>query len=208
MYQSWDAGQQKLAAGQYAAATALLRQADAAAWTDRDAASLARIQLPLLEARRQIRYLAAEGRLEIGDSTIMMRGEGDAQEHLLIIRQGPSARVATPAASTFEAGLPIEWTTSESAAIGASTDHNLLVPLPSPGVYDGRRGLGAVARESILIAWEALALKWQQLNPLPAGGAWEEIAWLRRALEVDPACEPVAMRLIAVAEGIERQRKS
>jgi hypothetical protein len=215
IFQAWDAGQRKLAAGEYVAARELLAGAEAAAFAERDAAALARIHLPLLEARRQIRYLAAEGRIDIAEGSMEMRGEGGAAERLLIVRQGAEARVATPGAAGFEVGLRIEWTTSEDAVIGASTERDLVVPLPTAGVYDGRRGLGAVARESILIAWEALALKWQRLNPPsppsplhpPAGDGWAEVAWLRRALEVDPACEPVAMRLMAVAEGIERMGK-
>jgi len=66
--------------------------------------------------------------------------------------------------------------------------------------------MGALARESLLIAWEALALKWQHRHPPRQGAtAWEELAWLRHALQVDPACEPIALRLIALAEAIERQ---
>lgn len=199
MHNAWDLGQRQLAAGNYVAARDALASAEAAACEARDAASLARIYLPLLEARRQIRYLAAEGRIEILPTEILTSADRGIQERLLIADQS----VAAPAAP--DCRLPIQWITSESAAIGPSTDTALVVPLPHPGVYDGRRGIGAVARESILIAWEALALKWQRLHPFTTSrDPWAEIAWLRQALAVDPACEPVSMRLISLAEGIER----
>jgi hypothetical protein len=199
MHNAWDLGQRQLAAGRYTAARDALVSAEAAAWETRDAASLARIYLPLLEARRQIRYLAAEGRIEISPREILTSADRGIQERLLIAGQSIAAHGAPDCA------FPIQWTGDESAAIGPSTDPALVVPLPHPGVYDGRRGIGAVARESILIAWEALALKWQRLHPLaPSHDPWAELAWLREALTIDPACEPISMRLISLAEGIER----
>jgi hypothetical protein len=208
MFDAWDQGQRQLAAGQYPAARDLLQTAEAAAWAARDAASLARIWLPLLEACRQIRYLAAEGRIEIHESEVLMRAEGGIEERLVLLKNASQTRLASVGTADYESGLPVEWVTSEAASVGASTDRNLVIPLPPPGIYDGRSGLGAVSRESILIAWEALALAWQQCHPMPpSSDPWAELAWLRQTLQIDPACEPAAMRLIAVAEGIERSRK-
>src|SRR5277367_3729013 len=68
LYGLWDLGQRHLAAGRYVAARRALEGAEAAAWRRHDACSLARIYLPLLEARRQIRYNAAEGMLIVCDS--------------------------------------------------------------------------------------------------------------------------------------------
>ena len=105
----------------------------------------------------------------------------------------------------FAAGLRVRFTKDAGEQIGAATEAELVVPWPGAGWYESGN---AMARESIVIAWEALALKWQRRHAKKWGrgkaGAWEEIAWLRRALVVDAACEPVAMRLMAVAEGIER----
>ncbi len=212
IFSAWDQGQRQLATGHYCAAREALQSAEAAAWNARDAASLARIHLPLLEVCRQIRYFAAEGQIEIREHEILMRADTGIEERLVLLHQGPQMRLASPAAGSsaadFEAALPVQWVTSESAVIGPSTEPALVVPLPPPGVYDGRRGLGTVARESILIAWEALALRWQRHNPFPPNAdPWAEVAWLRQALQIDPACEPVAMRLIALAEGIGRVGK-
>ena len=66
MYRLWDVGQRHLAGGRYVAACIALEGAERAAWSARDARTLARVYLPLLEARRQIRYQAAEGEIVIG----------------------------------------------------------------------------------------------------------------------------------------------
>jgi hypothetical protein len=255
MQRLWDTGQRLLAGARYVPARSALELAESIAWRRRDAASLARLYLPLLEARRQIRYHAAEGLLVICNpggrareekeqldrllradaGTVLLTcsaGEGEAAcrfagsvqyaarrtghwlEALILVRLAGDVRVASQADPLFAAGLAVEWTRSAEAQVGASTDPRLVVPLPPPGVYSAREygALHAVARESLITAWEALALKWQRRHPPPAMDAgasgaetaWEELAWLRLALRVDPACEPVTMRLIAVAEAIER----
>jgi hypothetical protein len=305
MFRLWERGQQHLAAGRYVAARSALQAAEAIAWRNRDAQSLARLYLPLLEARRLIRYHAAEGtvlicppgastQLEhellggffaVESGTILLaspagvggssrganhrrgagaggrragggqmpacrlagsvqyesRRSGRWLEALLLIQKGDQVRLASQADATFAAGLPVRWTQSDNESIGESTDPDLVVPLPKPGRYQraeersagvgpperGREGgeggdggesrLHALARESLIVAWEALALRWQHRHPPPpcahAGhsrlrdpldAAWQEMAWLRLALRVDPACEPVTMRLIALAEAVER----
>ena len=134
------------------------------------------------------------------------RRTGHRLEALLLVGHGHYTRLATPDDPTFAAGLPVAFTDDPAAAIAGATDPALSIPLPSPGVYDGNAsGLGALAREALLIAWEALALRWQSRHPLFAGaGPWEELLWLREALEIDPACEPITLRLIALAEGVAR----
>lgn len=241
----WDLGQRHLAAGRYIAARQALEGAEAIAWRSGDLQSLARLYLPLLEARRLIRYQAAEGRLVVdvesdplslngclkeflflaGEAgTLLVSGSvpwaaaacrevrrasqrtGGRFEALIVHRQGGAAHLASPSEKTSAAGIPIVWTSDTSAAVGASTDPALTIPLPPPDVYEGSKGLGAMARESLIIAWEALALRWQRRHPLTRrAGPWEELAWLRRTLWIDPACEPVAMRLMSVAEAILRQ---
>ena len=137
-----------------------------------------------------------------------MRRTGRWLEALLLIRHGEDVRLVSPADPAFAAGLSVTWTDDPHASIGASTDAHLTVPLPRSGRYINGPS-HALARESLLIAWEALALKWQHRHPLAKNatrGPWGELAWLRRALTADPACEPVTMRLIALAEAIERSR--
>ncbi len=245
MYRLWEEGQRHLAAGRYVAACGALEAASDLACRGGDMRSLARLYLPLLEARRLMRYRAAEGRIVIvaGDAaetrgavkrfyqaqegTLVVTGAerapgralrlaravnaaarrtGCCLEALLVLEHGDQARLAAAGDATFAAGVPVVWTPDAAAAVGAATDSALVVPLPAAGEYDGQlAGWGAVARESLVIAWEALALRWQSRHRLPAGaGPWEELRWLRAALRVDPACEPVTMRLIAVAEGLER----
>jgi len=175
---------------------------------------------PAVHGRRQLRQFqeAAAGTFLMCDHTARgirlahaihgaARRTGRRLEVLLLVRHGHHTRLAAPRDPTFAAGLGVSWTRDPSAAIAASTDPALIVPLPPPGTYDGHAsGLGALARESVLIAWEALALRWQSRHPLFAGaGPWEELLWLREALEIDPACEPITLRLIALAEGVARR---
>ena len=242
LYRLWEQGQRHLAAGRYVAARTLLERAADSAWRGREARALARIYLPLLEARRLIRYQAAEGKIVIAESALgagrvlreftqatagtflvcdnTPRGVGLAQgvhaagrrtgrclEALVVLGHGDHTRLASPRNPTFAGGVSVLWTRDPSAAIANSTDPGLVLPLPPPGAYDGGTcGLGALARESVLIAWEALALRWQSRHPLARGaGPWEELLWLREALEIDPACEPITLRLIGLAEGVARR---
>lgn len=69
----WNSGQRLLVAGRYAAARRELEAAEAAAFYRRDAALLARIYLPLLEACRQLRQLSTEGVISIDASGGMHR---------------------------------------------------------------------------------------------------------------------------------------
>lgn len=254
LHRLWDLGEQHLAAGRYVAARRALESAEAVAWRRRDARSLARIYLPLLEARRQIRYNAVEGTLVVvapglssyeqqgilqrfldspagtillacspagaprrrvqsaclfaGSVQYTARRTGRWLEALLLMMRGNETRLTSLADPTFAAGLPATFTTDANTPLLASTDPALTIPLPPPGHYPPTPAnpLHAMLRESLLVAWEALALKWQHRHP-PSHKAlpWEELAWLRLALHVDPACEPIAMRLIALAEAIERQ---
>lgn len=247
VHRLWDLGQRHLAAGRYVPARRALEAAEAGAWRQRDARTLARIYLPLLEARRQIRYHAAEGELVIVDphlssyeqqrilnnflrapaGTILLacssnaaryhsaclfagsvqyeaRRSGRWLEAHLLTQQRNETRIASLADPSFAAGLPVRLTTEEKDVIGASTDPHLVVPLPPAGHY-ARGPLHALLRESLIIAPEALALKWQHRHPPPhRASPWEELAWLRLALRIDPACEPITMRLIGLAEAVER----
>ncbi len=249
LHRLWNLGQQHLAAGRYVPARRALESAETIAWRQRDTESLARLYLPLLEARRQIRYNAAEGFLVIihpgtplamqqkqfreflaspagtillpcaagarspryhaactfaGSVQYESRRTGRWLEALLLLTHKNQTRLAPLADPTFAAGLPITTTTDPSKIIGPSTDEHLTVPLPPPGRYTSG-SLHALLRESLLIAPEALALKWQHRHPPGhTTDPWEELAWLRLALRIDPACEPITMRLIALAEAINR----
>lgn len=243
----WDAGERHLVAGRYVSARRDLEAAEAVAWRRHDARSLARIYLPLLEARRQIRYIAAEGTLVIGSpdataaeeqnllrhflrkesGTILLashatgaaadacryagsvqcasRRSGRCLEALILLARNNEVRLASQADPTFAAGLTVQWRTDANELIGPSTDPHLVIPLPPLGTYHPGGPLHPVARESLIVAWEALALYWQHRHPSPHNAQpWDEIAWLRLALRIDPACEPITMRLVSLAETLER----
>jgi hypothetical protein len=246
----WEAGQQHLAALRYGPAVRALEAAERAAWRKKNGPELARLYLPLLEARRQIRYQAAEGtvlicppgmpltlerdavRRFVEDESIVagavLVGCRDVQraltyasvvmhtarrtgrwiEALLLLRHGDEVRLASPGDATFAGGLKVKWTEDPKEMIGGATDRDLEVPLPPAStatVFDGHHPLHPMLRESLITAWEALALKWQHRHPpFKFGGIWGEMAWLRLALRIDPACEPITMRLIALGEAAGR----
>jgi len=243
MLRLWNLGQDHLVAGRYVAARRALESAEALAWRAADPQSLARIYLPLLEARRQIRYNAGDGLILITSPTdspaaqkksldqflaapagtvlfttpatagairrviavvenINRRARRTGQwfEALLLLTKNKERRLTTAADPFFAAGLPV---IDSPAPLAASTDPHLQIPLPPAGLYSTGPEQVA-ARESLLIAWEALALKWQHRHAPPTKTAWQELAWLRKTLRVDPACEPVTMRLIALAESLGR----
>jgi hypothetical protein len=253
----WERGQEHLAALRYMPAIRALESAEGAAWRKKDGPALARLYLPLLEARRQVRYQAAEGTIVIcppgtperierealrkflaedGPGTMLLgccnarhhgqwatrrkdldrslnyagmvshaaRRTGRWIEALLLLRHGEEVRVASPGDAAFAAGLTVQWTDNPKSTIGEATDINLKVPLPALAPTDrltASHPMHAMVRESLIFAWEALALKWQHRHPpFRTGGIWEEMAWLRLALRIDPACEPIAMRLMSLAE--------
>lgn len=240
LHRFWSQGQDHLVAGRYVAARRSLEAAEAIAWRSRDTTSLARIYLPLLEARRQIRYNAADGRILITPAipsreslatlfaspaaTLLITADAHTvakaqiiaelvdraarrtshwlEAAILLVRKAET-RLVSPAAPFFNAGIPV--TRDTATKLLASTDAALTLPLPPAGVYTAAP-LQPIARESLLIGWEALALRWQHRHP-PASSLtpWQELAWLRKTLCIDPACEPVTMRLIAVAEAISRR---
>jgi hypothetical protein len=247
----WDTGQRFLANGAYVAARRELEAAEALAWRQRDAGTLARIYLPLLEVRRQIRQNAVEGaiivtgrhrltharRPELLDEfdhaggTLVIYGVSPARaqdlaaqirarsvrsgaflEAIILLERGDSLRLVSAAAPHYSDGISARFIRDASDMIDPDGVAKGTERVPMP--YCGIHRLGAmqtIGRESLLIAWEALALNWQSRHPFKPSGpsaqaAWEEVSWLRRTLEVDPACEPVAMRLITVAESIERRK--
>ncbi len=244
----WRAGQEALAAGRYMAAIGYLSQAQRWAARRRNAAALARIVLPLLEARRQVRHAACEGLIVMapppgpaqrkvleqflasaGGTWIFAPGadwsvaariahsarrSGAALEALALRGRGTGLRLCSLADGARGAGIEVTLTAVAHAVEAAPPEaahgrHGAALPLPVPGWHSGGRdaaskGLHAMAGESLLLAWEALALKWQSRHR-PAPGAWQEIAWLQQTLTIDPACEPVLMRMMAVAEALARR---
>jgi hypothetical protein len=123
-------------------------------------------------------------------------------EGLILLTHRGQTRLVALGDPAFAAGLTVRWTADAGDMI-QSGDGEVTVPLPMPGVYEPGNPMHALARESLMVAWEGLALKWQARHPVK-GEAWEQMAWQRLALRIDPACEPAAMRMIGLAEEVER----
>ena len=229
---SWDAGQRYLAAGLYVAARLALETAEAAAFVRRDAASLERIYLPLLEACRQARLQACEGIIVIDDprrsghspatravakssaaATLLVAGpravkmatrvnrsarrRGLPQESLVWLYGGKTVRLCSTAAVRFCCGVEAEFTKNPGEKMSPRHLDQQIAVLPVPGVYPPGSAGHRLACETLLLAWEWLALRWQARHRVRAR-PWEELAWLRAARRVDPACEPVMMRMVEI----------
>ncbi|NNM88866.1 MAG: hypothetical protein HKL95_10160 [Phycisphaerae bacterium] len=125
---------------------------------------------------------------------------GCAWEALLLLRRGQRWRVLSPADPTFAAGLPVRWVQNLSDQGVGNPGHADEIALPPAGLYPPGSTGAKLAGESLLAAHELLALKWQARHSVRAS-RWVEMEWLRRAMRIDPACEPVLMRLLALAGG-------
>lgn len=213
----WDLGQSHLGLGRYISARTLLEEAERIAWRVRDARALARLYLPLLETRRQIRYLAVEGPIWVSgasanDQEILrnLRAEKTpAATVLLASRHAPTlARKITGLSINLAAAIETLHVVAPGRVAAFSDPTiagSITLPLPSPGRHQPGSKPHALLREHLLLGWEALALLYQSRHA-PASreltNPWVEMAWLRNTLRIDPACEPVSMRLMQLAESI------
>lgn len=244
MERLWDIGQQHLAAGHYVAAARDLEAAEGLAWRRRDPTSLARIYLPLMEARRQIRQNAVEGPLllaatdtphtlnaalrdltsrDAGTLVINCRDACKAAgsvryaarrnlaclEALIAIAHAGQYRLCSLGDPHFAAGLPLRFTHNPADLVQPQDKHDQPeIPLPPWGRHDPGTPQHAQARESLLVAWEALGMGWRDRHLPPPGkpkADWHTIALLRLALRIDPACEGIMQELIRTAEALARR---
>lgn len=238
VYALCDAGQRALARGRYVAAKRLLEQAERMAWCQRDAATLARIYLPLLETCRQIRQLACEGFVFVSgqaNAAAIWRASGAANAHtpgvvllpaamhklaqniksaaqsqnrsleiLVLLQKGNQWWLASPYAARLALGLPVRWLRQAAPVTAPEAHEPWTCPLAVPGFYAAGSPLAVMTGEAVLLAFEKLALQWESRHAVPAQ-PWAKMALLRAARHVDPACEPVLMRLLALAQSLSRQ---
>ncbi len=223
----WDSGQSLLAAGRYVAARRELEAAERQAFFKRDAALLAGIYLPLLEAARQIRQFCCDGVIAItsantvkarkamrqlataGGVGLLMETCGtrssrtpttsaDAPvEYLRLIEHQQYWRITTSAPG--HSGIAVQWTHDPAHIIAPAEPEQLLAILPPPGIYRPGDPRHAQARETLLLTWEALALGFLRRQDATPDG-WAELAVLRSARHIDPACERILLRMMAVAQ--------
>ena len=135
--------------------------------------------------------------------TFFARQKGLSIETLLIQKTSSGTHVCSPGAPQYSAGLRIIWSPDFSRLIDPEPPEKLIVPLPPPGIYEPGAPGQSLARESLLLAWEALALKHIPAN-IGSTGLWQQMDVLRSIRGIDPACEPVVLRLMALAEQISR----
>ncbi len=233
----WASGQDLLAAGMYVAARRELEAAERQAFLKRDAALLARVYLPLLEAARQIRQFCCDGVIAItpGDTPnqraalrdvwhsggVWLRVESWGQNKPCALPQVPDApvellsivkyrkhwRITLPTGKSGigrqreRSGVLMQWTHNPGTFISPARPGALVAVLPPPGVYHPGHPRHGQARETVLLTFEALAMGWLARQEKGSTG-WAELAVLRQARNIDPACEPILMRMMSVAQSL------
>lgn len=120
-------------------------------------------------------------------------------ECLRLVRHGDQIRITNPHQPKFCNGLPLVWRPVEYADTLPAAPEQISVALPPPGDYAPGMVGHSCAAESILLLYEALALRQLHQWKLPSEG-WPLIAALRRIRLIDMACEPVTIRLLHEAE--------
>ena len=233
----WASGQDLLAAGRYVAARRELEAAERQAFLKRDAALLARIYLPLLEATRQIRQFCCDGIIAItpGDTAIQRAALRDVFGSGGVWLRIQGARINKPSTLSITPDAPMEllnvvqyrehwhitspvckggigrqrerssvlmhWTHDPGRFISPAPPEALVALLPPPGVYHPSNPQHGQARETVLLTFEALAMGWLVRQEKVSTG-WAELALLRQARNIDPACEQIFMRMMTVAQGL------
>ncbi len=98
--------------------------------------------------------------------------------------------------------VPVIWTTDPEQLIVPAAPENLIAILPPPGIYRPGDPHHAQARETLFLVWEALALGYLARRHQQRRDGWAELAVLRQARKIDPACERILMQMITLAESL------
>ena len=224
-----ESGQLLLAAGRYVAARRELEAAESQAFLRRDAALLAGIYLPLLEAARQIRQFCCDGIIAVTPGQTMDQKRavhdqlrcGGVWLAIESLHARNSFPIAVPTEVPFESlrlfqhrrswqiaahhhgtlGIAVLWTSDAGRLITPANPEELVAILPPPGIYRPGNPHHAQARETLLLVFEALALRWLARQGKTSGG-WAALAVLREARRIDPACERILMRMMDLAESL------
>ncbi len=125
-------------------------------------------------------------------------------EILVLLQSGHQWWLASPYAPRLAVGLPVRWLGQAAPVTAPEADMPWTCPLAAPGFYAAGSPLAVMTGEAVLLAFEKLALQWQSRHAVPAD-PWAKMALLRTARRIDPACEPVLMRLLALAQSLAHQ---
>lgn len=125
-------------------------------------------------------------------------------ECVLLLRRAGQVCLTSAIRPQFGSGLPIVWRSAQDAETLPASPAEMCVALPPAGEYlPGTIGHAALA-ESVILLFEALALKRLPRQKLPLDG-WQKMAVLRTLRLVDMASEPVTLQLLHAAETLASQ---
>jgi hypothetical protein len=232
-----EQGQRELIETRYLDAVHTLAAAESAAWDSGDFDTLARLYLPLQEARRQARQRCGEGIVELA---IVAAGPDEPFDAEWVVDRYPHGQLLIAGWMTTapaEAVRAIAWdrrlyVETFLAAVYPASDDRVVIVVPEPGKTLPPAGL---AKMELLdqLPFGAFTLNLEHLPKTPRPGStrtyaevmalWERLhrpfltaadtetsagrrmERYRRAIVVDPACEPAHQRLAAVAQELARQ---
>jgi hypothetical protein len=218
-HRAWATGQQLLAEGHYVAAATFLSEALANARRQEQWLEIAQISLPLLEARRQIRQQAVAGVIAIAPTpaklnelppngaTVILAGTHavNQAQRLRLNARAKAMPWEVLVLVAGEVGVRLCSPAAPQAAVGLTKAE--MKTLPGAGWWEPGTPMHVLAREAILHAWEELTLRWQEIHMPKTMVPKAEMVALETAWQVDEANERVAMRYMALAEGIGKRSK-
>ena len=232
-----ERGQVELIETRYLQAAQTLKKAEEIAWEEQDFDTLARLYLPLQEARRQIRQRCGEGvvKMHLFPRTADEAPSDDAISHgqLLVGGWGSIAPAEAVRRRTTDAQLYVE---TFLAAIYPLIDGDLVVviaplanrPLAVPGVQHLDSLQSQLPPHCLMLTQQQLPPDftkgnsdsfaavmgiWEKLHLPFLSAADQESDPIRRmqayrlTLQVDPACELAHQHLADVARDLARDRK-
>jgi hypothetical protein len=127
-------------------------------------------------------------------------------ECLLLVRKGDRTHITHPLDAQLISGLPVVWRPAHDAETLPEPPEKMCVALPPPGDYVAGMAGHSSTTESILLLYEALALRQIRRRQLPSDG-WPLMASLRKIRLIDMACEPVTIRLLREAEKLSTHNR-
>jgi hypothetical protein len=203
-----ERGQEELMRTNYLQAERLLADAERQAWAARDFDTLARLYMPLQEARRQIRQRCGEGVVRLD---LIARDPGDSLDARQIVKDYPFGQLLVAGHGSIQPGLEVRKLARENdlyletflaAADGSSVsivataespiESGMRVPVSE--LPAGPRAGSAETFAELMSLWERLHLPF--LNAADAErDPIRRIELYRKTIDVDSACELAHQKL-------------
>jgi len=149
-----EAGQEQLMAMEYLQAEATLAEAERRAWADRDWDTLARLYMPLQEARRQRRQRCGEGMVCLD---LIAQGPGDAVDAKRVVQNYPHGQLLVAGWGSIAPALGVRE---------LQTEHSLYLETFLAAVYPVSAGGQETGRAVVIVPLADVKLPDPQPRPI------------------------------------------